>query len=43
MTTHCQSGAQGGNSERQNVGAVNSFDGEKKRGEGVVNFNLRTS
>ena len=38
MATHGQMATQSGFGERQNLGAVNSFEGKK----GVVNFNLRT-
>ena len=29
MTTHCQTAAQSGGGERQNLGAVNPFEGKK--------------
>ena len=29
MATHCQTAARSGSSERQNLGAVNSFEGRK--------------
>ena len=30
MATHCQTAAQSGSGERQNIGAVNSIEGEKE-------------
>ena len=30
MTTHCQTAPRSGGSERQNLGAVNPFEGKKK-------------
>ena len=34
MATHCQTAARSGSGERQNIGAVNSFQGKKKGGGG---------
>ena len=39
MATHCQTVAQSGSRERQNIGGVNSFEGKKG---GAVNFKLST-
>ena len=36
MATHCQMGARSGSGERQNIGAVNSFEG-KKGGQSTSN------
>ena len=40
MATNCQMAARSGSGERQNIGAVNSFEGKKKGGGGAVNFKL---
>ena len=34
MATHCQRAVQSGSGERQNIGTVNSLEGEKKGGGG---------
>ena len=39
MATHCQTAAQSGSGEWQNIGAVNSLEGKKV---GAVKFKLRT-
>ena len=31
MATHCQTAVRSGSCERQNIGAVNSFEGKKKK------------
>ena len=33
MATHCQTAARSGSGERQNIGAVNSFEGKKGGGQ----------
>ena len=38
MTTHCQTATRSGGGERQNLGAVNPFEGKKRR---AVKFKLR--
>ena len=43
MAIHCPTAVWSGNDERQNIGAVNSFEGKKKKGgRGAVDFKLRT-
>ena len=39
MATHCQTTTRSGSGERQNIGAINCFEGQKG---GAVNFKLST-